>query len=783
LKRLYLTEKPSQIVALKKVVRDNSTFEPLAGHLFSLLKPEEYDTSLTDWYRAVINNKLPFTPKEFKKRISNTVTYVTKEGKTGEQNYQKIFNSVKKAIANCDEIVIASDPDNEGASLAYEVIQACGAEKKVKGMMNMAFIDPSSLSKSLKEFESNPNTIDYKNMALASDTRAVFDWSFGMNLSMGATVALGDGQVLNMGGVKLPTIRMVVERDLAFENFEEIPFWKLKATAKDPKTGKEFPIEIKYNGLDKIDDEKMANEAFENVAKEFTISNYSETPKKAIPSKPFSLLDMAAEVSRTNGLSMVRSESAAQSLYDKGFQSYPRTEERFYSDGEHDQARQVISGLETNGEFKGLKSLKTPYKKRFAFDDKKLVGKAHGALSPTTKYCDISSLNNDEKIVYMAVAKRYYSQFMDDYEYSNNTIKASDGKYTITTSENIQGEKGWKELYQNLLDTTTKSLPVMEKGDKLFILDVELEKGFTKPKGRFNDISLAQAMANIANHYDNEKIVEYLSESGIGTSATRKQIIQELKEDKRGRKTIEPYFIFQNGKIVSTPKSRDLIELLPNNVTSPVLRAELGALTKDVEFGKKTIDQAKVEIKDQIKNMYDSIIDVGKEKGIRLFNILGDDDRSTKKQVDFVTKMAKHNGIDVADGVLDDKEKISEWIDKNKASLRYPLSNKQRKILSETKDPKVIKLLKQDDFSKNDMFKINKAIKFQLKENAKDWRYTLSPKQRAVLEKPENELTIDVEELLKKEEFTKPEFNKLNKAIKEIFAKPREYDNSNRFNR
>ena len=789
MKRLYITEKPTQVIALRSIIRDKDVeFQPLAGHLFSYLTPEEHHNDYEHWYNAVIENKLPFIPLNFDKKISETVSFRNKDGNISETNYKQMFENVKRAINNCDEIVIASDPDNEGASLAYEVIQACNATHKVKGMMNMAATDPSSLLKSLKEFEENPNKIPYKEMALASDARAMFDWSFGMNLTMGATVALGNGEVLHLGSVKLPTLRMVVERDLAFENFVETPFWKLKGIAKDPKSGIEFSISIKYNGLDKIEKEDIANEAFKNVNKEIIISKYSEENKYSKPGNPYSLLDMASEVFNSNGLSMTRSENAAQSLYDKGFLSYPRTEERFYSDGEYKQSGQVIKGLNENDYFKNLTNLKTPYKKRDVFDDKKIEGKAHGALSPTTKSCDIESLSHDEKIVYLAVAKRYYSQFMEDYQYKHISIKSSEDKYEISSTENIAISNGWKEIFESLQDSKERTLPTLNNGDKLEIISIELEKGFTKPKPRFTELSLAQAMENIASIYDDPKIQEYLGLNGIGAPSTRKKIIQELKADVRDFRKVEPY-LFEptygedKYKIVSSKKTREMISLLPDIVTSPILRADLESKTKDIVLGKLKIEDFKKELKIDIKNMYDSIINIGLEKGIRKYNMWNDDGRPSKKQVDFIKKMAEYNQLIIPEGVLENKEMLGHWLEKKQKSFRYALSDKQKELLFESTNYKVKNLLKNKDFNQDEFTYLSEQVKYKLIENKKSWVYNLSDKQRELLENKDNNVDEKVLSIIKdKTEFNTKEWAIIQRTIKDIFSKPKEFKNKD-FNR
>ncbi len=492
---------------------------------------------------------------------------------------------------------------------------------------------------------------------------------------------------------------MVVERDLAFENFIETPFWELKGIAKDPKSGIEFPISIKYNGQDKIMDENIAKIALNNMSKAILVSNYQENIKYSKPSNPFSLLDMAAEVFNTNGLSMTRSENAAQSLYDKGLLSYPRTEERYYSNGEYKQSQQVIKGLQENDYFKNLTNLKYPY---------------------------------------------------------------------------------WKEMFESLQDSKEKTLPMLNSGDKLEIISVELDKKFTKPKPRFTELSLAQAMEKISSIYNDEDIVKHLT-TGIGTPATRKKIIQDLKSSVIDNKKVEPYLFIpaygeDKGKIVSSKKARDMIQLLPDNITSPILRAKLEEKTNLIVSGEINIETFKIDLKKDISDMYNSIIQLGLDKGIRKYNMWNDDGRPSKNQVDFIKKMAEYNKLNIPDGVLENKEMLSHWLDKKEKFFRYPLTDKQKELLSDSTNYKVKNLLKQKDFSQSEFAYLSEQIKYKLINDKKSWSYTLSDKQRELLENKENNVSQKVIDIItNKTEYNIKEWDLIQKSIKEVFNKPKDF--------
>src|SRR5574344_2643553 len=155
--RLYITEKPAQVVALKKVITNKVLFYPLAGHIIEPFLPMDYDKelSLSNWHKSTVEGKYPFFPKEFKKKVKPNSTFMM-NGKKIVSDYKKKFEEAKAMIEQCSEIVLASDPDNEGVVLAMEVIEACNATHKVIGMINMAKLDPISLAKEVNVIHKIP---------------------------------------------------------------------------------------------------------------------------------------------------------------------------------------------------------------------------------------------------------------------------------------------------------------------------------------------------------------------------------------------------------------------------------------------------------------------------------------------------------------------------------------------------------------------------------------------------------------------------------------------------
>jgi len=615
---LYITEKPSQVNALKDALKKNNMFNnveivPLAGHIMSLYDFKDYDKKLDDyWANLIIDKRVPFFPKELKKKIKPKSSFIANNKKI-TTDYKKKFADIKAKILQADKIILAPDPDNEGATLVLEVIDECKALSKVQGMINMSKLDLSSLSQEVKI----TTKIPYMNMYKAGDSRAYFDQTFGINTSIIATIILGGGKTLQVGGVKLPTIRMVVERDLAFEKHTEVPFWNIKAKAEYDK--KVFDTEIYLKSMDK--DGRFNNEEeAKNIKKEVEnllrgqILTCKELNKKTPPPKPYSLTDLQSEVNKRYKLSADATLKIAQKLYaDCKIQSYPRTDSNYYSEGEYHSVVEILDNLNTISNFKSLieaiDNISKPLKRKI-FDDSKID--AHTALAPTMEANNslYSKLSNIDKKVFNLVATRYIIQFLNDYEYLDIS-----GTGTITDeivfkfSENIPKKLGWKIAIDFTVNKRT--IPTMQHNDSISIHNdsISITKGTTKPKPRFTEATLLKAMEKVHRFFDDENIKKELGENGIGTPATRAIILEQLKTSKPKD---EPYFkVDKKGTITSTSKARNLIKILPDKISSPILRANMEAKLKEILHGNLSKEDYILFVQTTVKEINNTIFELG----------------------------------------------------------------------------------------------------------------------------------------------------------------------------
>lgn len=613
---LYITEKSSQVAdllkALKAVNLDVGVeIIPLAGHILELYDFKDYDKNVDgDWGGLIHNKLIPFFPKSLEKKIKPNGSFMA-NGKKLVSNYKEKFNAIKAAIIKHKEIVLATDPDNEGATLGLEVIERCGGLNKVIGMVNMSKLDLDSLSREVK----NIKTLDYMSMYACGDARAYFDQMFGINLTMMATCYLGKGKLLQVGGVKLPTLRMVVERDLAFEAHTEVAFFTLKGIARFD--GKEFEITATTEDCEdgKFNTEELAEDVKQSLlGKKIRVDSFKETKSSEAPPKPYSLTGLQSDCNKKLKMSADDTLKIGQKLYaDDKIESYPRVDSNYYSDGEFKLASGILKKLSGVGEFKKIINLiedLSNLKKRNIFNDAKLEGHPHTALAPTEGFCKEIYAKLDESClnVFRLVAVRYIIQFLNDYKFLKIEGSAKSGGTFVKFNESIGIDAGWKSFSDSFKMSTVRTIPKLGIGDDIEILSLSVNKEFTKPKPRFTEATLLLAMEKIYRFYTDKTIKEQLGESGIGTPATRAEILKQMKHAKEGD---EPYFKTKEGFLISSAKGRDLIKDLPEYVSSPILRANMESFLKKIMKKEITKENYYLEVKKIVSEISDNISQLG----------------------------------------------------------------------------------------------------------------------------------------------------------------------------
>lgn len=729
-KFVCLFEKPSQIKAIKPVLGPTKETRhirniSLAGHAMRLKNFEEYDPKFKDksWFNMVNDSDLPFMPSDYE--------LVVKEKSTGKfkTDYHEMVLSAKRAFSEADYIIMATDPDNEGCALGMEVIYEIGAEDKVIGMVDMSKLDFFSLQEEVKHLDKIP----FWNMAEAGFARSEFDWTFGINNTILASVLLGQGQVMHVGGVKSPVLRMVYDRIKHIKKFKPKRYWQFHGDALHKKTNQTFgyivkvkeddtiittlqdditSLELRLNGLDKDDPESASsiNDLYTELGKlrwklNETVREYesaerdifSQKSKKHIesviksgmvmkvtnfeinkgltqnPPLAYSLTDLQAEAGKVHHYSPAKTLQVAQKLYEGQWQSYPRTDNRYYASGEMANIKKIIPNL------LGLKSfvstnMPVPYKvKTGVFNSSKVT--AHTGLAPTTKNINDTSLSGDMKIIYDMVSTRYLIQFMEKFNYYQVKLDIDvDAEVYITTHQNIEVKPGWRELYNpaNMYGfnyVKKQTLPNMLIGDEIEILTIARDDLETKHKPMFSDFSLLKGMENISRIYPELEGLD----KGIGTPATRASILEQLFKSK---------YLIKKGKIIDlSPKASTLIDLLPDDMTSPKLRADMEVEIQEIVNGNLTRSNYETQFKTLISEHYDQIKKVAKKHKIITI------DKATlppsEAQMRFALQVEKELKVSIPAKVKKLKDAMTVWLKQYEKKMPIMMSEKQYNFLKE----------------------------------------------------------------------------------------------------
>lgn len=619
-KRLYLTEKDSQVKSLAPVIgcihtkdwfpaysKDNETvIVPLQGHLTKLISPDEYDIAFKNW----TEDTMYCFPKEFKLKVA--------DGKDA------IFNRAVQHLRDSEEIVIATDFDNEGASLAMRIIEKAGVEDRVKFMLDMGSVNEDALRNALK----NPKNIPYRAMANAGYLRAYIDWTEGYSFSRALTVLLARKKMtLIFGGVKTPLMKMVVDRDLQFESHSSIKFYSLNGRAK--AKGKEFEFSIFQKTTEDGKEKRITNFDKESIAEnlksqvialsDVKVTSFDSKRKKEGPLKLFELTALQAEASKKLNLDPEQTLEMGQELYIKDkVSTYIRSAIPYLKTEEFKEVPVILKNLSEimfTDQIQEILS-KPIMQRKSVFDSSKVT--SHGAVCPTTEKVKplFDRFTKTKQDLFKIIATRYIMNFMDDYEYGE--IQGEShlfGDFYISFSEKVPLKAGFKELEDPEIHTKIKeyqrSIPDLAKGDVIEVISLQIKEGETKPKPRYTMDNILLAMENIANLYpDDAMIKEQLGENGIGTPATRSKILSDMFKAEEGG---EAWFVKKGKQIISTEKARKFIKILPEEVTSPLKRAILSSKIKKVERSESTIDEILNEYRITVKETIEMIREYSKD--------------------------------------------------------------------------------------------------------------------------------------------------------------------------
>ncbi len=572
-KTLVLAEKPSVGRDLAKVLKCNQNKGSYIegskyivtwamGHLVGLMDPEGYDNKYKEWKMET----LPMLPKHMKLTVLK---------KTGKQ-----YNEVKKQLLRNDvsEIIIATDAGREGELVARWILEKSGVKKPLKRLWISSQTEKAILDgfRNLKPGEA------YENLYRAAVCRAEADWLVGLNVTRALTCKYN--AQLSAGRVQSPTLAMIVLKEEEIKNFKPKTYYTL-----DGKT-KEFNLSwINKDNNSRIFDEEFANKVAAKLKNsEGKIVNISEVNKKKFSPALYDLTELQRDANKIWGYSAKQTLNIMQRLYENyKILTYPRTDSRYVTTDIVATIPERLKAIST-GEYRSSAEelLKGKINGHKGFVDNSKVSDHH-AIIPTEERPNLSILSSEERKIYDLVVKRFLSVMLPPFEYVQTTIEADVNGEKLIAKGKVIKAKGWKRLYDKLEDDNNEEdikeqvLPIVSVGDSIKIENVNVKKGETKPPARFTEATLLSAMENPHKYINvSKEAAKTLGETGgLGTVATRADIIEKL---------FNSFVIEKRGKeIIPTSKGKQLIDLVPKDLKSPLLTAKWESQLDEIAKGKR----------------------------------------------------------------------------------------------------------------------------------------------------------------------------------------------------
>jgi DNA topoisomerase-3 len=543
------------------------------GHLVTLAQPHQIRPEWRAWRRDL----LPMLPETWP-------LVVLEETKEQFEVVRSILNSPRIA-----RVVCATDAGREGELIFRYIYEAAGCRKPVSRLW-ISSLTPEAIREG---FANLRDWRHYDRLAEAARGRSRADWLVGMNLSRAYTLACGEE--LSVGRVQTPTLAMLVERELAIRAFVPEEFLHVVARFA-PGEGHAFEGTWFRPGLQPLEaamrlaaDGEEAARIVERVKTgEARLEAVERETRRLAPPLLYDLTELQRHANRLYGFSAQRTLEAAQSLYERHkLISYPRTDSRHLSTEVAGTLPRITAAIAPA--YPGLLAEGTgrrPLGKRFV-DDSRVTD--HHAIIPTgvpPKNLDPAS---DEGKIFDLVCRRLLAAWHDDHVFAvttvitvvRNTSQASEDRFRSTGTaieqqgwkvlepaprrqEGAPGEEGAAELPPGLAD-----------GAPVAVLGAEAVRRRTQPPKRFTEATLLTAMETAGRSLEDKELSEAMKDSGLGTPATRAQIIETLI--KRG-------FVLRRGKsLEATDKGIRLIEVVHPEVKSPAMTGQWEAYLKRIE--------------------------------------------------------------------------------------------------------------------------------------------------------------------------------------------------------
>jgi len=573
MKSLVLAEKPSVAREIARVLKCNKKSKGYIegpqyvvtwalGHLVTLAEPDDYDKKLKQW----CIEDLPMLPEKMKIKVMK---------KTCHQ-----FNVIKSIMKRGDikELIIATDAGREGELVARWIMAKANWRKPFKRL----WISSQTDAAIAQGFVNLKEGRLYNNLYDAAVCRAEADWLIGLNITRALTCKYN--AQLNAGRVQTPTLAMIIKREEEINEFKPVDYWRIRVYFED------YYGDWNSKKGSKIFEHAKVLEISEKIKGHTGIITEINTQGKSEPAPLlYDLTELQRDANRRFAFSAKKTLSILQDLYERHkLVTYPRTDSRYITTdivATLPARLKAISAGPYAELAKPLLKTKLSPGKRFVNNNKVTD---HHAIIPTEQAYTQAGLDSNEKKIHDLIVRRFIAVLYPDYKYDQTTIITEVNGESFYSRGKVVKDRGWRAVTVNTMEKEElneekipeQSLSRQKKGDKKEIVNSKINRAKTKPPARYTEATLLTAMENAGKFIKDQDLRESIKGSGLGTPATRAEIIEKL---------LNTFYIERHGKeLLPTSKGKQLIELVPETLRMPELTAQWEQRLSSIADGKSS---------------------------------------------------------------------------------------------------------------------------------------------------------------------------------------------------
>ena len=555
------------------------------GHLIALAMPEAYGFSA---YKA---EDLPIRPYPFQlvvRQVRKDKEYIS------DPAALKQLKVIRSCFDKTDRIIVATDAGREGELIFRYIYQHLGCRKPFDRLWISSLTD-----KAIREGLSNlkPGS-HYDNLYHSAKARSEADWLVGINASRALSIARKGGY--SLGRVQTPTLAMVCRRYIENRDFSSVPFWKLSVLMEKED------LSLKAIGCKDYENEALAQTALAALRSQSQLTVETVTRKVTHTAPPllYDLTALQKEANRRHGFSADKTLSIAQSLYEKKITTYPRTGSRYISEDVFEEVPALLRKIGA--------AIKSPLN-RHSVDNAKVTD--HHAIIPTGE--TPSGLSADETTIYQMVVNRFIEAFSPNSEEERMQVRFTDGTNTFTWKACRQISLGWKavqkgkeveaEKKEDSDEQILSSLPNLMEGEVLPLVDAEITEHKTKPKPLYTEATLLSAMEKAGKEVEDTESKKAMADCGIGTPATRANIIETL--------ILRDYIRRDKKSIIPTEKGLAVYEIVKDKkIANAEMTGSWELALAAIEAGKMPSDKFAQGINSYVRTICEELLSLSSEQ-------------------------------------------------------------------------------------------------------------------------------------------------------------------------